>query len=120
MFVKHAVSVKHSKACLYSLSLSLFFFYHLNFLFYNEVKPINNVVIVPGAQQSDSAIHKHIFIPPQTPLPSRLPHNIEQSSLCCTVDAGEGVQRREPSSTVGGNVNWCSHYEEQYGGDFKN
>ena len=23
--------------------------------------------------------------PPQTPLPSRLPHNIEQSSLCCTV-----------------------------------
>ena len=24
--------------------------------------------------------------------------------------------KREPSYTVGGNVNWCSHYGEQYGG----
>ena len=31
-----------------------------------------------------------------------------------TVNAGEGVQRRETSYTVGGNVNWCSHYGEQY------
>jgi len=27
----------------------------------------------------------HVSILPQTPLPSRLPHNIEQSSMCCTV-----------------------------------
>ena len=26
------------------------------------------------------------------------------------------MERREPSYTVGGNVNWCSHYGEQYGG----
>ena len=24
--------------------------------------------------------------------------------------AREGVEKREPSYTVGGNVNWCSHY----------
>ena len=31
--------------------------------------------------QRDSAIHIHVSILPQTPLPSRLPHNIEQNSL---------------------------------------
>ena len=29
------------------------------------------------------------------------------------------VEKREPSNTVGGNVNWCSHYGEQYGGSLK-
>ena len=29
---------------------------------------------------------------------------------------GEDVNRREPSYTVGGNVNLCSHCEKQYGG----
>ena len=37
-----------------------------------------------------------------------------------TNNAGEGVERREPSYTVGGNVNWCSHYGEQYGGSLRN
>ena len=27
--------------------------------------------------------------------------------------AGEGVEKREPSDTVGGNVNWCNHYAKQ-------
>ena len=36
-----------------------------------------------------------------------------------TVNAGEGVEKREPSYTVGGNVNWYSHYGEQYGGSLK-
>ena len=26
---------------------------------------------------------------------------------------GEGVEKKESSYTVGGNVNWCSHYGEQ-------
>ena len=30
-----------------------------------------------------------------------------------------GVLKREPSYTVAGNVNWCSHYGEQYGGSLK-
>ena len=42
-------------------------------------------MIVSGAQESDSAIHIHVSILPQTPLPSRLPLNIEQNSLCYTV-----------------------------------
>ena len=28
----------------------------------------------------------------------------------------EGVKKKEPSYTVGGNVSWCSHHEKQYGG----
>ena len=27
-----------------------------------------------------------------------------------------GCREKEPLCTVGGNVNWCSHYGEQYGG----
>ena len=46
---------------------------------------INKVVIVSGEQRRDSAIHTHVSILSQTPLPSRLPHIIEQSSLCYTV-----------------------------------
>ena len=37
-----------------------------------------------------------------------------------TINAGEGVEKREPSCTVGGNVNGYSHYGEQYGGSLKN
>ena len=40
-------------------------------------------MIVSGGLQRDSAIYIHVSILPQTCLPSRLPHNIEQSSLCC-------------------------------------
>ena len=36
-----------------------------------------------------------------------------------TTNAGEGVARREPSYTVGENVNWYNHYREQYGGSLK-
>ena len=37
-----------------------------------------------------------------------------------TINAGEGVAKREPSYTVGGTINWYSHYGEQYGGSLKN
>ena len=37
-----------------------------------------------------------------------------------TTNAGEGVEKREPSSyTVVGNVNWYSHYRKQYRGSLK-
>ena len=32
------------------------------------------------------------------------------------ISVGKDVEKREPSYIVGGNVNWCSHYGEQYGG----
>ena len=35
-------------------------------------------------------------------------------------DAGEGVEKKEPSFTVGGNVNWCNHYRKQYRGISEN
>ena len=36
-----------------------------------------------------------------------------------TINAGEGVEKGEPSSTDGGNENQYSHYEEQYRGSLK-
>ena len=35
-------------------------------------------------------------------------------------NAGEGVEKREPSYTVGGNANWCNHYGEQCGDPLRN
>ena len=35
-------------------------------------------------------------------------------------NVGEDVEKRESSYTVGGNINWCSHYGKQYGGLSKN
>ena len=55
----------------------LFLFYFTPKTFCIGVKPINNVVIVSGGQQRDSATHTHVSILPQTPLPSRLSRNIE-------------------------------------------
>ena len=36
-----------------------------------------------------------------------------------TINAREGVKKREPSYTVGGNANGYSHYGEQCGDSFK-
>ena len=62
-----------------------FIFIFLNFLFCVGVWPVNNVVMVSDEPQRDSAIHIHVSILPGSPLPSRLPQNIEQSFLCYTV-----------------------------------
>ena len=35
-------------------------------------------------------------------------------------NAGGSVEKRELSYIVGGNINYCSHYGEQYGGSLKN
>ena len=36
------------------------------------------------------------------------------------IHSGEGVERREPSCTVGGDINCYSHYGEQCGNSLKN
>ena len=36
------------------------------------------------------------------------------------INAGEGVEKRESSCTVGGNVNWYSHSGKWYGDSLKN
>ena len=53
----------------------------VKFFLYIGVQLINNVVIVSGGQQRNSVIH----ILPQTSIPSRLPRNAEESSMCHTV-----------------------------------
>ena len=45
-------------------------------------------MLVSGVQQIDSVVHTHIFILFHICFPFRLLQNIEQSSLCCTVDPG--------------------------------
>ena len=50
-------------------------------------------------------------------------HWSERSSLKKSTNnnTGEGVEKSEPPScSVGGNVNWYSHYGEQYGDSLKN
>ena len=46
----------------------------------------NNVVLVSGEQQSDSVIYIYVSILFQILFPFRLLQNIEQLSLCYTVD----------------------------------
>ena len=36
-----------------------------------------------------------------------------------TINAGEGVKKREHSCIIGGNVNWSSHYRRWYGDSLK-
>ena len=36
------------------------------------------------------------------------------------INAAEGVVKKEASYTLGGNINWCSHCEEQCGCSLKN
>ena len=36
------------------------------------------------------------------------------------INAGEGVEQREPSCTFDENVNWFSHYGRKYGSSLKN
>ena len=51
----------------------------------NNSQSGNNVVIVSDEESRDSATDIHVSILPQTPLPSSLPRNTEQSSMCYTV-----------------------------------
>ena len=37
-----------------------------------------------------------------------------------TINTGEGMEKRKPSHTSGGDLNWYSYYGEQHGGPSKN
>ena len=54
----------------------------LNFLFYIGGQPVNSVASFRCAVKWLSHTHTRVSCLPQTPLPSRLPLNTEQSSLC--------------------------------------
>ena len=46
-------------------------------------------------------------------VPSHTGQNGWLSKSLCTINSGEGVEKREPSYTVGGNAKYYSHYGEQ-------
>ena len=46
------------------------------------------------------------------------PHN-SQNSHHQIINAKEGMEEKEPSYNVGGNVSWYSHYGKHYGGSLK-
>ena len=45
--------------------------------------------------------------------------NIKKKKNLQAINAKEGVETRKLSCTVGGNINFCSHYGEQYGSSLK-
>ena len=47
------------------------------------------------------------------------PVKMPSSKSLQIINVGEGVRKREPSYTMGGNVSWCSHYRKQYRGSLK-
>ena len=59
-------------------------------------------------------------MPSKTPVLSVYPNQWPSLKSLQITNAGGGVDKREPSYTVGGNVNWCSHYGEQCGGSSEN
>ena len=53
-----------------------------------------------------------------------LPHTCQngycQKKKQQITSTGEDVEKREPSCSANGNVNWCSYYRKQYGDSSKN
>ena len=49
------------------------------------------------------------------------PHTSQIAKLTTqeTTDVGRDAEKGEPSRTVGGKANWCSHSGKQYGGSSK-
>ena len=45
---------------------------------------------------------------------------VVQTSINTQTNAGQNVKKTESSYTIGLNVNWHSHYGEQYEGSLKN
>ena len=45
---------------------------------------------------------------------------VKEKKSLQAINAGEDMEKREPSCTVGGNINWYNHCGQQYGGFLKN
>ena len=54
-----------------------------------------------------------------TPYAAEQPRKKKKKSLQI-INTGEGMEKREPSYTVGGNVCLFSHFGKQYGGSSEN
>ena len=51
---------------------------------------------------------------------SEISTHTSQNGYCQTTSIGEDVEKRKPSCTVDGTVNWYTHYGKQYGVSSKN
>ena len=69
---------------------------------------------IPGLGRSPGKGHSN-------PLQYLCPENpMDRGALLNRAFCGEGVEKREPSYTVGGNADWDSHYGKQCGDFLKN
>ena len=66
------------------------------------------------ANYQRNASQNYNGVPPHT---DQNGHHLKRLQV---TNAGEDVQKKEPSYTGGGNINWCSNYGEEYGGNLKN
>ena len=86
----------------------------LNRHFYNDIHMAKNhicsTILIIGERQIKTAMRYHFAMVRMTII-----KNLQ------AINAGEIVEKREPSSSVGVNasINWYSHYREQYGGSLK-
>ena len=64
---------------------------------------------VSGRQQRSLARHIHVSILPQTPFPSRLQHNIEQSSLCAMLGRSSCFKTSQRYLTTSSAVIYDTH-----------
>ena len=62
----------------------------------------------------ESVIKVIYLLRPQRDITSHLSEWLSSKRTQIT-NVDEDVEKREPMYTVGGNVNWCSHYGKQYG-----
>ena len=89
--------------------------YCLFFLFYFIFKLYTIVLVLPNIKMNPPQVYmcspSWTLLPPPSPFH---PSEWLRSKSLQAINAGEVVEKREPSYTVGGNANWCSHYGEHY------
>ena len=81
---------------------------------------MKNNIRLKGTQQTGRKYLKHLSRRSVNEVSPHTGQNGHHQKCLQIINAGESVEEKEPSYTVGGNVNWCSHYGEQYGGSLKN
>lgn len=71
-------------------------------------KKLLNIIIITEMQSRTTK--RHYLTPVRMTVMKKIRNN----------KCWQGLEKREPLCTVGWNVSWCSHYEKQCGGSWKN
>lgn len=83
--VSKSLSMSHGLLIRTPVSMTRPAWLHFLYFYFRLAYSRLTMLMVSGAQQSNSAVRLCICILPQAPLPSRLPYNLEHSSLCYMV-----------------------------------